>query len=126
MAGIPGDEHSRQPLSRALDRDVVEGVGQPLPDLVDARPLVLVADLRGAIGFSSFGVLIYYAVANLAALRQPIEQRRSPRLLQLIGLIGCLALVGTLPPASVLAGLAAFAVGIVGRLLLRSENGGGH
>ncbi|HPF80714.1 APC family permease [Nostocoides australiense] len=88
--------------------------------------LVLVADLRGAIGFSSFGVLIYYAVANLAALRQPIEQRRSPRLLQLIGLIGCLALVGTLPPASVLAGLAVFAVGIVGRLLLRSENGGGH
>lgn len=60
--------------------------------------LVLVADLRGAIGFSSFGVLIYYAVANLAALRQPIEQRRSPRLLQLIGLIGSLALVGTLPP----------------------------
>jgi len=88
--------------------------------------LVLVADLRGAIGFSSFGVLIYYAVANLAALRQPIEQRRSPRLLQLIGLIGCLALVGTLPPASVLAGLAVFAVGIVGRRLLRSENGGGH
>jgi len=41
-------------------------------------------------------------------------------------LIGCLALVGTLPPASVLAGLAVFAVGIVGRLLLRSENGGGH
>ena len=71
-------------------------------------------------------MLIYYAVANLAALRQPIEQRRSPRLLQLIGLIGCLALVGTLPPASVLAGLAVFAVGIVGRLLLRSENGGGH
>ena len=29
------------------------------------KPLVLVADLRGAIGFSSFGVLIYYAVANL-------------------------------------------------------------
>ncbi|WP_460825498.1 APC family permease [Nostocoides australiense] len=93
---------------------------------VVASALVLVADLRGAIGFSSFGVLIYYAVANLAALRQPIEQRRSPRLLQLIGLIGCLALVGTLPPASVLAGLAVFAVGIVGRLLLRSENGGGH
>lgn len=88
--------------------------------------LVLVADLRGAIGFSSFGVLIYYAVANLAALRQPIEQRRSPRLLQLIGLIGSLALVVTLPPASVLAGLAVFAVGIVGRLLLRSESGGGH
>ena len=41
--------------------------------------LVLVADLRGAIGFSSFGVLVYYAVANLSALRQPREQRRWPR-----------------------------------------------
>ena len=38
--------------------------------------LVLVADLRGAIGFSSFGVLVYYAVANAAALRQPREHRR--------------------------------------------------
>ncbi len=33
--------------------------------------LVLVVDLRGAIGFSSFGVLVYYSVANLSALRQP-------------------------------------------------------
>ena len=33
--------------------------------------LVLVADLRSAIGFSSFGVLVYYAVANLSALCQP-------------------------------------------------------
>ena len=44
--------------------------------------LVLAADLRGAIGFSSFGVLVYYAVANLSALRQPAEQRRWPRALQ--------------------------------------------
>src|SRR5690606_30027608 len=29
--------------------------------------LVLTVDLRGAIGFSSFGVLLYYLVANLAA-----------------------------------------------------------
>ncbi|MGA9747030.1 MAG: APC family permease, partial [Nocardioides sp.] len=41
--------------------------------------LVLVADLRGAIGFSSFGVLLYYFVANAAALRQPAAERRWPR-----------------------------------------------
>ena len=33
--------------------------------------LVLVADLRGAIGFSSFGVLVYYLVANASAFTQP-------------------------------------------------------
>ena len=59
--------------------------------------LVLVADLRGAIGFSSFGVLLYYAVANLSALRQPVAQRRWPRALQVLGLVGCLVFVATLP-----------------------------
>ena len=34
-----------------------------------SRSCVLVADLRGAIGFSSFCVLAYYAVANASALR---------------------------------------------------------
>ena len=38
--------------------------------------LVLGVDLRGAIGFSSFGVLLYYFVANAAAFSQPA--RASP------------------------------------------------
>src|SRR5688572_1798397 len=38
--------------------------------------LVLTVDLRGAIGFSSVGVLIYYLIANLAAFTQPRDQRR--------------------------------------------------
>ena len=32
--------------------------------------LVVATDLRGAIGFSSFGVLLYYAVANASAFTQ--------------------------------------------------------
>jgi APA family basic amino acid/polyamine antiporter len=32
--------------------------------------LVLTTDLRAAIGFSSFGVLLYYAVANASAWTQ--------------------------------------------------------
>ncbi len=47
--------------------------------------LVLTVDLRGAIGFSSFGVLLYYMVANLAALTQPPQHRRFPRPLQVLG-----------------------------------------
>jgi APA family basic amino acid/polyamine antiporter len=77
--------------------------------------LVLAADLRGAIGFSSFGVLVYYAVANLSALRQPAAERRWPRALQVLGLLGCLTMAAALPLGSVLAGLAVFAVGIAGR-----------
>lgn len=85
--------------------------------------LVLAVDLRGAIGFSSFGVLVYYAVANLAALRQPPEQRRWPRGLQVLGLVGCLIMGAALPLGSVLAGLAVLAVGVAGRAVALSRRG---
>jgi len=80
--------------------------------------LVLTTDLRGVIGFSSFGVLVYYGIANASALTQPQEQRRWPRALNVLGVLGCAVLVATLPPASVVAGLVMFAVGLVGRLLV--------
>jgi APA family basic amino acid/polyamine antiporter len=74
--------------------------------------LVLTTDLRGAIGFSSFGVLLYYFVANAAAYRQSPTQRRFPRWLQVLGAAGCLLLVATLPWQAVVSGLAVFALGI--------------
>jgi APA family basic amino acid/polyamine antiporter len=78
--------------------------------------LVLTIDLRGAIGFSSFGVLLYYLVANLSAFTQHREHRRFPRVLQVLGAVGCAVLVVTLPPAAVLTGLAVLGVGIGYRL----------
>jgi APA family basic amino acid/polyamine antiporter len=81
--------------------------------------LVATIDLRGVIGFSSFGVLLYYAVANASAWTQEPSRRRWPRALQALGLAGCLTLVVTLPVASVLAGVGALAAGCLGRLLLR-------
>jgi APA family basic amino acid/polyamine antiporter len=74
--------------------------------------IVLAVDLRGAIGFSSFGVLLYYTVTNIAAFTQQAEHRRFPRPLQVLGGIGCLTLVVTLPITSVLIGMIVFAVGI--------------
>jgi APA family basic amino acid/polyamine antiporter len=79
--------------------------------------IIGVADLRGAIGFSSFGVLIYYLVANAAAYTQTGDNRRYPRALQLTGAVGCAVLVVTLPVESVAAGLMMFAAGIVYRVL---------
>ena len=79
--------------------------------------LVLVVDLRGLIGFSSFGVLLYYFVANAAARVQPDDQRRFPRWLQYAGCAGCLVLVATLPWEAVVSGVAVFVVGIAYRLL---------
>jgi basic amino acid/polyamine antiporter, APA family len=77
--------------------------------------LLLTADLRGAIGFSSFGVLLYYLVANVAAYTQTQEHRRFPRWLQALGAAGCLVLAATLPLPSVLGGLAVIMAGIAYR-----------
>ncbi|WP_207345314.1 APC family permease [Arthrobacter sp. E3] len=79
--------------------------------------VILVADLRGAIGFSSFGVLLYYLVANLAAFTQPPEDRRYPKGFQVLGALACLGLVATLPPLSVGLGVLVFAAGIALRLV---------
>ncbi|HEY2669179.1 MAG TPA: APC family permease [Rugosimonospora sp.] len=77
--------------------------------------LVATVDLRGVIGFSSFGVLVYYAIANVAAFTQPAPDRRWPRGLNLLGAAGCLTLVAALPWQSVIAGIVMFAVGLLGR-----------
>ncbi len=79
--------------------------------------IIAVADLRGAIGFSSFGVLLYYLVANVAAYTQPAEDRRYPKFLQVAGAVACVVLVATLPPISAGVGVLMFAVGIVYRLV---------
>lgn len=77
--------------------------------------LVLTADLRAVIGFSSFGVLVYYAVTNASAATQTGGDRRWPKTLNIVGLAGCLVLAATLPLSSVLVGLGVFAVGLAGR-----------
>ena len=81
--------------------------------------LVLTTDLRGAIGFSSFGVLVYYAVANASAYTQPREHRRWPRWLNVAGLVGCVTLVVSLPLSAVFAGVVVLAVGLSGRAVVK-------
>jgi APA family basic amino acid/polyamine antiporter len=78
--------------------------------------LVLLVDLRAAIGFSSFGVLLYYFVANVAASTQEREHRRYPRAVQLLGALGCLVLVAALPAASITGGVGVLAIGVLYRL----------
>jgi basic amino acid/polyamine antiporter, APA family len=81
--------------------------------------LVTTVDLRGVIGFSSFGVLIYYAIANASAYTLPASgETRRRRILNVCGLAGCLLLVATLPGQSVISGLAVFVVGIIGRAVV--------
>jgi len=119
---------SRTMLAMARERDLPavlatvderRGVPQAAEAAVCAVVVLLVVafDVRAVIGFSSFGVLVYYAVANAAAVTQGATHRRWPRGLHLFGIVGCLVLVVTLPWAAVAVGVCVFAVGVLGRLV---------
>ncbi|GAB3172405.1 APC family permease [Streptomyces incanus] len=71
--------------------------------------LAATVDVRGAIGFSSFGVLAYYAVANASAWT--LRPGPVARVLPAVGLVGCLILAFSLPGMSVAVGAGVLAVG---------------
>ncbi|WP_322749099.1 MULTISPECIES: APC family permease [unclassified Frankia] len=81
--------------------------------------IVTVSDVRGAIGFSSFAILVYYAVANASAFTLDGPQRRWLRPLALVGGAGCVVLALTLPAASILTGLGVLTAGIAVRAARR-------
>lgn len=75
--------------------------------------VALLADVRAAIGFSSFTVLLYYAVTNLSAYTLREDERLYGRNLAILGLLGCLLLAVMLPIASVVAGSAVVLAGVL-------------
>jgi APA family basic amino acid/polyamine antiporter len=79
--------------------------------------LVAVADLREAIGFSSFAVLVYYAIANASALTLTRAERRWPRWLAALGVLGCAALALSLPLVAVGGAAAVLAAGALAYLM---------
>ncbi len=75
--------------------------------------VVTLADVRGAIGFSSVTVLVYYAITNAAALTLGRDRDRKLPVQALAGagLVGCILLAVNLPLGSVLAGFGVLALG---------------
>lgn len=115
---------SRTTLAMARDRHLPHALAAVHPKFkvphraelaVGAVVAVLAAttDVRGAIGFSSFGVLAYYAVANASAWTLTPAEGRPARIIPVVGLTGCLVLAFALPAASVISGSAVLAAGIV-------------
>ncbi|MCT2546806.1 APC family permease [Streptomyces atratus] len=88
--------------------------------------LAATTDVRGAIGFSSFGVLAYYAIANASAWSLTEDEGRPNRLIPVIGLAGCAALAFALPVSTVVSGTAVLVLGaaLYGLRKLRTGNAG--
>jgi APA family basic amino acid/polyamine antiporter len=69
--------------------------------------LAALVDIRAAIGFSSFAVLLYYAIANASAFTL------GRRVIPVVGVAGCLLLAVLLPAASVVVGVCVVLIGAV-------------
>ncbi|MGW4511959.1 APC family permease [Streptomyces sp. NPDC004393] len=104
------DRHLPHALSAVHPRFKVPHRAELLVGAV-VSALAATADVRGAIGFSSFGVLVYYAVANASAWTLTPQENRPPRVVPAVGLAGCLVLAFTLPETSVVWGAAVLVLG---------------
>jgi APA family basic amino acid/polyamine antiporter len=104
------DGHLPRRLAAVHDRSRVPHHAELAVGLV-VTAVALLVDLRGAIGFSSFTVLAYYAIANASAWTLP--RSAGTRVTPVLGMLGCAALAFALPPPSVLGGLAVLAAGLL-------------
>jgi APA family basic amino acid/polyamine antiporter len=87
--------------------------------------VVLIADVRDAIGFSSFAVLVYYAIANASAMTLRRDERRWPRALAIAGLAGCALLAISLPWQSILESLVLLLAGAAVYAMRRRQRSSG-
>ncbi|MEY9835680.1 APC family permease [Streptacidiphilus sp. EB103A] len=121
---------SRTTLAMARDRHLPYGLAAVHPRFqvphraelaVGAVVAVLAAttDVRGAIGFSSFGVLAYYAIANASAWTLSPAEGRPAGIVPVVGAFGCLVLAFALPLGSVLWGSAVLVLGAAAYALRR-------
>ena len=80
----------------AVFAQVHASLSTPVPSVIGVCVIILIfallGDIKLAWSFSAFTVLIYYSITNLAALKQPPEERRYPKIIQIVGLSSCLFL----------------------------------
>ena len=75
--------------------------------------------LQWVIGFSSFSVLLYYAIGHLSALRQPRDERPLPRIVAILGFGLCVALLLSVPGPAVAVSCGILAIAFVLRRMTR-------
>ena len=76
--------------------------------------------LRGVAEAASFTILVYYGIANLAALRMPRGAKLVPDAVPLVGLLACVTLAMALSATTIATGIAVLLAGFVFRGTLRA------
>jgi len=93
--------------------------------LIGAVATVVAAtgSLRAVASAASFTILIYYGIANVAALRMPREQKLYSDVVPLVGLISCGVLAMSLALPVIATGSGVLIVGFAIRQLVRRAGG---
>jgi APA family basic amino acid/polyamine antiporter len=110
------DRHLPHALAAVHSRFKTPHRAEVVVGVVVAMVAALV-DVRGAIGFSSFAVLMYYAIANASAFTL------GRRVIPAVGFVGCLLLAFLLPVSSVLVGIAVVAIGAAAYIVTAPARG---
>ena len=125
LAGV-----SRTAATMAEDRELPKAFekrnrfGAPwLAELLIAIGAIILIETKQytswVIGFSSFSVLLYYAIGHLAVLRQPKAERKQHLLVAVFGLFLCLVLLVNVPGPAVPISLVILGIALLARFILQ-------
>ena len=85
--------------------------------------VILLITIFGSFGFvvrtATFTILLYYSIANVAAIRQPREEQIYGRIIPWLGLAGCVAMSVSLPFMVIVYGISLLAIGFVIRFFVK-------
>lgn len=88
--------------------------------------LSIFGTLQFVVAAAAFTILLYYGIANIAALRLAAADKLYPKWIAVLGLISCLALALSLRLTTILTGLGLLVLGFILRFVFRKLNNSSH
>jgi basic amino acid/polyamine antiporter, APA family len=81
--------------------------------------LILIGSFQSILNAAAFSILLYYAITNMAALKQPAKERLVHKLIPILGFVGCIAMAFSLPLNVIVSGFAILLIGYILRVILK-------
>jgi basic amino acid/polyamine antiporter, APA family len=109
-------------LEHTSDRFGVPDVGVAVSGFVIVL-LAIFGTLEWVLSAAAFTILLYYLIANIAAMRLKGEVKIYPRWVAMLGAIACVALALSLDTWAIVSGVGLMATGFLLRVMFRKLNG---
>ena len=85
--------------------------------------LSIFGTIEWVVSAAAFTILVYYGIANLAALKMKREDKLFPKFIAVIGVIACGALALSLRLSAIIAGVVLLTAGLAFRSVFRKVTG---